>query len=300
MTGTMEDMASALEASGNYKVLRRVQPGYCVQPDDGSPTRRAIILDCETTGLDPKGNGDYAGDEIIELGLLPVDFTNDYRIVRAGPGYQSFRQPAKSISAKIEALTGITNAMVEGHDIDFDQVAQLIDGADWIIAHNARFDRRFAEILHPEIFMSKPWACSWTQVDWPESGSGRLGYLVNAAGLFSAHHRALDDCHALLELLARPLGLGGVPALGHLIETAQKPVVRLWAQGAPFEKKDILKARNYRWNPGEDGAPRAWYTDIAESNEDAEITFLRAAIFGPDWNARRSLITAYDRFSDRC
>jgi len=300
MTDTMEDMASALEASDNYKVLRRVQPGRCVQPHDGSPTRRAIILDCETTGLDPKGSGDYDRDEIIELGLLPIDFTDDYRIVRVGPGYQSFRQPRKSISAKIEALTGITNAMVEGHDIDSAQVSQFVKDADWIIAHNARFDRRFAEILHPDIFMSKPWACSWTQLDWPESGSGRLGYLVNAAGLFSAHHRALDDCHALLELLARPPDLAGVPALGHLIETAQKPVVRLWAQGAPFEKKDLLKARNYRWNTGEDGAPRAWYTDIAESNEDAEMTFLRAAIFGPDWNARRSLITAYDRFSDRC
>jgi DNA polymerase-3 subunit epsilon len=180
-------------------------------------------LDCETTGLDPKGSEIYARDEIIEIGLLPIDFTDDFRIVRVGPGFQSFRQPGRPIPAKIETLTGITNEMVEGHHIDLDEVSRLVESADWIIAHNARFDRRFAEILHPAAFAATPWACSWTQLDWSESGSGRLGYLVNAAGLFCTEHRALDDCYALLELLARPLGPDGIPALAQLIERRKSP-----------------------------------------------------------------------------
>jgi DNA polymerase-3 subunit epsilon len=32
-----------------------------------------------------------------------------------------------------------------------------------------------------------------------------LGYLLNDYGLFHEGHRALDDCEALLEVLAQPL-----------------------------------------------------------------------------------------------
>ncbi|MGD0636151.1 MAG: hypothetical protein ABSA13_18345 [Beijerinckiaceae bacterium] len=61
-----------------------------------------------------------------------------------------------------------------------------------------------------------------------------------------------------------------------------------------------MKARNYRWNSGDDGGPRAWCIDVTEGEDEVEIAFLREAVFGPDWNPRPRLITAYDRFSDRC
>ena len=41
----------------------------------------------------------------------------------------------------------------------------------------------------------------------------RLGYLLNSAGLFHQAHRAVDDCHALLEILAFELPMIGKPAL---------------------------------------------------------------------------------------
>ena len=48
---------------------------------------------------------------------------------------------------------------------------------------------------------------------------------------------------------------------GALRERAATPAVRIWAAGAPFETKDELRARGYRWMPTErDGIPRSWWT----------------------------------------
>lgn len=294
-----DSIASSLEATGDFKVLRRLRPEHCFQHHDDQPTRRAVILDVETTGLNPRGLGGAPADEVIELAMLPIDFTNDFQIVSLGDPFQSFREPKKPISPEIQKLTGITNNMVRGHSINLDEVSERVHGADFIIAHNAKFDRRFAEILHPRAFNTKAWACSWSQIAWPDPGGTRLSALLYRAGLFHEGHRALDDCLALAAILARPVERGGMPALRQLIETAEKPAVRLWALGSPFEKKDALKLRGYRWNAGEDGNPRSWSIDIAEEAEASEIQFLRDEIFGPGWSPKRTPLNAFNRFSDR-
>lgn len=46
----------------------------------------------------------------------------------------------------------------------------------------------------------------------------------------------------------------------HLVEAAERPSYRLQATGAPFEAKDLLKARNYRW----DGNLRVWFTQLKD------------------------------------
>jgi DNA polymerase-3 subunit epsilon len=282
--------------SDDEKAIISKQMQSDIQIDRGARTRRAVILNCFTTGLDPNGSEDWERDEIIDLGMLPIEFTDDFRIVRVGAGYQSFRQPAKAIPPGIAAMTGITDDVVKNHEIDFDRVSRLVEGADWIIAHDAKFNRRFAECLHPTAFTAKPWACSWRELEWPDRGRASQ---INPLGYFKENPRALDDCYALLERLMRPLGQSKVPALGDLIETAQKLTVRLWALGAPSGKNGLLKARNYSWNSGANGLPPAWFIDVSENRQEAEIAFLRASIFGPAWIPRRSLFSAYDRFSDR-
>jgi DNA polymerase-3 subunit epsilon len=83
-----------------------------------------------------------------------------------------------------------------------------------VIAHKASFDRKFAERYWP-IFERKGWGCSATEVEWRKHGfeGSRLGYLLNGAGLFHQAHRAVDDCHALLEILALELPTAGTSAL---------------------------------------------------------------------------------------
>jgi len=63
--------------------------------------------------------------------------------------------------------------------------------------------------------------------------------------------------------------------------------------------KDILKARGYRWNTGDNGKPKSWYADIGEDNLDAELAFLRTEIYQRDADPFVQKVDAYDRFSER-
>jgi DNA polymerase III subunit epsilon len=109
-----------------------------------------------------------------------------------------------------------------------------------------------------------------------EQPDAQLGYLLNGAGFFHQAHRAVDDCHALLEVLALDLPTSGSPALALLLKTARKKTWRVWAEQSPFELKDSLKRRGYRWSDGSDGLPRSWYIDVHEAALNDEIAFLRA------------------------
>src|SRR6202047_4713784 len=78
------------------------------------------------------------------------------------------------------------------------------------------------------------------------------------------------------------------------------PTWRLWARDAAIEKKDVLKARGYAWNPGEFGRPKCWYRDVADADKAAEVSWLQANVMGPDQAIWALRITARDRYSDRC
>jgi DNA polymerase III subunit epsilon len=147
----------------------------------------------------------------------------------------------------------------------------------------------------------KPWGCSATEIDWRGHGfeGSRLGYLLMGAGLFHTAHRAVDDCRALLEVLAITLTRTEQSALACLLDHARRNTVRIWAEGAPYDLKDDLRRRGYRWNDGSDGRPRSWSVEIDEDSLDSEMKFLRREIYGRDVDLVVQRVTALTRFSDR-
>ena len=84
-----------------------------------------------------------------------------------------------------------------------------------------------------------------------------------------------------------------------VLEQARKKTMRVWAEQSPFELKDALKRRGYRWSDGSDGRPRSWYADVDESKLDDEIAFLKAEIYLGEVEPRLQVLTAFDRFSVR-
>ena len=287
-------MATLLEASGDYRVLRRLQPVRHYENEDGTALKKAVFLDVETTGLDA------ARHEIIELAMVPFTYAQDGRIFTVGEPFQALREPSHPIPPEITAITGIDDAMVAGKSIDVAAVSAFIADADLIIAHNAGFDRRFMELFCAD-FTHKPWACSMLQVDWQAEGfeTLKLTWLAATAGFFYEKHRAVHDCHAAIELLARPLPKSGQRAMGQLLEHARAPSWRIWASNAPFEMKDALKARGYRWNADGVGAMRAWTRDVPDAAKDDELQFLQAEIYGRETAINCKKINAFDRFSSR-
>ncbi|GGE12144.1 DNA polymerase III subunit epsilon [Aureimonas endophytica] len=294
-----EALAERLEASGRFRVLRRLEPRPVAAelwPAGAAPsasgTRLGIVLDTETTGLD------HGRDEIIELGM--VAFLYDESGIGEVVGvFNALREPGVPFGPDITRITGITPEMVAGQSIDLDAVARFIAPANLLIAHNARFDRPFCEGLLPA-FAAKPWACSVAEVDWAGRGfeGSKLGYLVGQCGWFHNGHRAVDDCHALLAVLARPGPAGEAPPFLALRASAAKRRCRVFAEAAPFHHKDKLKTRGYRWSDGTGDMPKSWWREVEEDGVEAELAFLKEEVYGTRMDLEPHLrwLTAFERY----
>lgn len=278
-----EAMAAALGSTGDYRVLRRVRPRDVRRDHTLAPGEAvAVIVDVETTGLD------HRRDEVIELGM--VAFVHD-QVGQIGPvlgTLSQLRQPSTPIPPKITKLTGIADEMVAGQMIDLDAVRALVGPASLVIAHHAGLDTAFRD---------KAWGCSMREVPWTDLGyeGAKLGHLLMQAGRFHRGHRAVDDCHALLELLASRRG-GAESALGHLLASAAQPRIRLWATASPFDRKDALRARGYRWNNGDDGRVRSWWVELPEDGVAEEMRFLREEVFRRRVDLPCETVTARERY----
>jgi DNA polymerase-3 subunit epsilon len=252
----------------------------------------AVIVDTETTGTSRDS------DEIIELGLLKFEYSEaDGEVWRIGEVYSGLEDPGRPIPPEATAIHGITDAMVAGQRLDERRIAALVSGATYLIAHNASFDRPFLEDRLP-LFETLPWACSLVQVPWQEEGfrGSKLEYLGWQSGFFYDAHRSEVDCRALLEVLRRPLPKSGVIALKRLLEAAAEPALRLWAIGSPFESKDILRERGYRW----DAERRVWHRVVAKAVAKEESEWLKAAVYsGRASQIEVEVLDARVRFSDR-
>ena len=287
-----EALALRLEATGDYKVLRRLNPQPPAAADGGGKV--GIVIDLETTGLD------FSKDEIIEVAMVKFRYSSDDAVTGAIDTFQAFSEPSVPIPPEVVELTGITNEMVAGHNVDATALELFIADAKIVIAHNANFDRKFAEHAWP-IFEHKHWACSATEVEWQKLGfcGTKLGYLLTESGFFHDAHRALDDCYATLKILARRLPATSTTALAALLNRARRKTFRIWAENSPYAFKEKLKRRRYRWNDGTDGRLRSWHIDVDEDKLEAELSFLRKEIYQRDIDIDHREITALDRFSDR-
>ena len=294
MTDSLESIARQLEASPDYRVLRRFVPPSRYHEGDGSPTATGVVVDVETTGLDP------SRDKLIEFCGVPFEFERESgRILAVGAAVSYLEDPGRPIPAEVVKLTGITDAMVAGKRIDEAAAGSLMAEAGLVIAHNAAFDRPFVD-RRLAASRDKAWACSQREVPWKELGasSGALEFLMmKRCGLFFDGHRADADCHAVLRLLQEPLDDGTLP-LRLLLASARTPSYRIWALGAPFDKKDVLKQRRYRWSNGDGNQAKAWYTSVAAAELEAEETWLRETVYdgGKGWKVDR--LDARSRYSE--
>jgi DNA polymerase-3 subunit epsilon len=289
---TEDDMVKHLQETGRYRILRKLQPRAVAEVIRPGFPLHGVILDTETTGLD------HRKDEIIEIGAIAFTFDAAGNIGDVTGLYGGLQQPSVPIPADITKLTGITDEMVAGQFIDTEALGDLIDSADLIIAHNAPFDRPFCETFSP-IFVEKAWACSNAEIGWKARGyeGTKLGYLIGQSGYFHDGHRAVDDCFALLEVLARDGDDGVGTAFAELLAASKRARVRIFAEGSPFDLKDLLKARGYRWSDGSDGRPKSWWVELDEDALDGELHYLRTEIYRwPDADPPIRRLTAYDRF----
>lgn len=290
---------TALQATGSFSVLRKLNldsdTRFTLKSVPG--TQIGICLDTETTGLN------HAEDKSIELGIIAFEFnpvTAD--IIRIIGRYNGFEDPGYPLPNEIVEITGITDDMVRGQSLDDDQVNQIASQATVVIAHNAGFDRKFVEARFP-LFKALSWACSVNQINWQaERISTRvLEYLLFKFGFFINAHRALDDAEGVLGVLLGQLPVSKTSVFKSLLDTYDEVTSKISAVGAPFDKKDILKQRGYRWNDGSQGGSKAWWISVPSTLENDELSWLASEIYfdGTTDRVEINRINAIDRFSIR-
>lgn len=114
---------------------------------------REIVLDTETTGLDPKN-----GDRLIEIGCIEL-----INRMPTGQEYHAFINPERDVPAEAQAVHGISTAFLKDKPL-FSAIARdfiAFIGDDTLVIHNANFDIGF---LNAELARVKLPAISMVRV----------------------------------------------------------------------------------------------------------------------------------------
>lgn len=96
---------------------------------------REIVLDTETTGLNPQ-----EGHRIVEIGC--VELVNH---IPSGKFFHTYINPERDVPKESTAITGLTYEFLKDHKV-FSQVVEeflTFIGNDKLVIHNAAFDLKF-------------------------------------------------------------------------------------------------------------------------------------------------------------
>ena len=196
---------------------------------------RQIVLDTETTGLDP-----LTGDRVIEVAAVEL-----FNLLPTGEAFHSVIDPERDIPAEASRIHGFTNGDVAGKPkfaAIADQLLKFLGDAD-IIAHNAPFDFGF---LDAELFRcQRPPLDRRRMIDSLAMAKLRypgmpnnLDALCRRLGVDNSmrgNHNAILDCQLLAQVYLEMMG-GKQPGL----ELAAKAAPRLVALDVEVVEREAL------------------------------------------------------------
>ncbi|HVJ53638.1 MAG TPA: DNA polymerase III subunit epsilon [Aliidongia sp.] len=98
---------------------------------------REIVLDTETTGLDPAD-----GHRVVEVACVEL-----FNLLPTGEELHFYCNPERDMPAEAMAVHGLTEEFLRGHPLFDDQAEKFVNfmGDAKLIAHNAEFDVRFLQ-----------------------------------------------------------------------------------------------------------------------------------------------------------
>jgi DNA polymerase-3 subunit epsilon len=190
---------------------------------------REIVLDTETTGLDPA-----SGDRVVEVACLEL-----INHLPTGASFQRYLNPGRAMSADAAAIHGLTDAFLADKPKFVEVADALIEflGDAPLVIHNAEFDLRFLNAEFSKV--ARPALPSERAIDtlalarrkFP-GASASLDALCKRFAIDTSarnYHGALVDCDLLskvyLELIGgrqATLGLAGDGGAAARAETGER------------------------------------------------------------------------------
>jgi DNA polymerase-3 subunit epsilon len=195
--------------------------------------RNVLIVDTETTGLDP------ASDVAIEVWAILFSVEHATALESFSALIYHDENPAESINRIPPAALSDARDPVSAWGV----VQDLATRADAFVAHNAEFDRRFA----PEWLRDlKPWICTKEDIEWPKQDRPGMSLvplaLAHDLGVAVAH-RALADCDLIARLLTRCRELGH--DIDAMLTRGLRPKVTLMAC-VSFDDRELAKVAGFQ------------------------------------------------------
>lgn len=169
-----------------------------VERNDDLVSATFVVVDLETTGLDPMR------DEIVEIGAVKI---KNSEIVEE---YHTLIKPTKSMSRMSERLTGINDEMLKDAPT-FEEVfpgfLEFIKDAT-LVAHNANFDYRFLRSAVKRV-LNEEWEFQYIDtlglskalLDMKSYSLDRIAKKLKIGDF--RHHRALDDARITAKIFLR-------------------------------------------------------------------------------------------------
>ena len=205
---------------------------------------KLLILDTETTGLNPQR------EEIIEIAasLFHVESRSVLASLSTLITPQKTKNSAQHINKISDEALAATSAVVGSAALAM--LKNMATECDYIVAHNAEFDRRFLEKYPSLNFGGKTWLCSMK--DLSLGSAKKLTELALECGVpVTRVHRADSDVDLLCRIFENTSNLT------ELVREATQPKIIVEAL-VSFEDKDKAKIAGFTW----DKERRGWFKEM--------------------------------------